>query len=183
MVNVKPLIVKIPEHTSATLEGNRVNIIGPKGELKAPIEKKVSVTIENGNMFIKRLSDDKQARALQGLTRALIANAIHGVTQGFMKTLELSGVGFRAQVLGDELTLSVGFSHPVRLKAPEGILLGVSENKISISGIDKQLVGQVAQTIRHIRPPEPYKGKGIRYEGEKIRRKAGKAAVKTAGAK
>lgn len=183
MVKIKPLTVKIPQNTQVLIEGKLVKIEGPKGGLSHTVDKAVKVEVRDGEIVVERLSDDKKARALHGLTRALLRNAVTGVHEGFTKTLELSGVGFRAQVSADELILSVGFSHPVKVKAPAGITFSVSENKISIAGVDKHLVGQVAHSIRSVRPPEPYKGKGIKYEGERIRRKAGKAAVKTVGVK
>lgn len=178
---VKPLRVIIPDTTKIAIEKNVVKVTGPKGELTQVIESSIIVEAVDGDMLIKAQSNDKRTRALLGLVRALLNNAIKGVNEGYVKTLELSGVGYRAQVNGSELTLSVGFSHPVKVSAPTGIVFAMVENKIKISGIDKHLVGQVAHTIRQIRPPEPYKGKGIKYEGEKIRRKAGKAAAKTAG--
>lgn len=182
MVSIKPLSVKIPENTKVTLEGNLVKVEGPKGVLLQSVDEGLKVAVRGtSELIIQRRSDDKHARAISGLMLALLSNAIKGVREGFMKTLELSGVGYRAQVSGDELTLSVGFSHPVKFKAPVGITFTVSENKITIAGIDKHLVGQTAHTIRAVRPPEPYKGKGIRYVGERIRRKAGKAAAKTVG--
>lgn len=183
MVNEKPFAIKIPENIKASLEGQTVRVVGPKGELLQSIDKAIHVAISDSEILLRRISDDKRVRALHGLTKSLLTNAIHGVQSGFSKTLELSGVGYRAAVLGDELTLSVGFSHPVSFKAPKGITFSVSENKITVSGIDKHLVGQLAHQVRAVRPPEPYKGKGIKYEGERIRRKAGKAAAKTIGAK
>lgn len=183
MVKIKPLSVKIPESTKVVVEGNVVKIEGPKGGLAHIVDKAIAVGVENGEIVVKRSSDDKKTKALHGLTRALLHNAIVGVTEGFTKTLELSGVGYKAAVSEGVLTLSVGFSHPVTFQAPAGISFSVVENKIKISGFDKHLVGQIAHTIRSIRPPEPYKGKGIKYEGERIRRKAGKAAAKTVGVK
>lgn len=183
MVKTKQLIVKIPQDTKVTLKGDVVHIEGPKGSLSQVIDKAVNVALEDSRLVVRVKKEDTKTRAMHGLVRALISNAIKGVTVGFTKTLELSGVGFRAQVEGDELTLSVGFSHPVKVKALPGITFTVAENKITVSGIDKQIVGQIAHTIRSARPPEPYKGKGIRYEGERIRRKAGKAAVKAVGIK
>lgn len=182
MVNVIKRM-KIPQTTKVTLEGKKIIIVGPKGELRQTVDKDIIVKVEDSEFIIERNQESKRLRALHGLTQALLRNMIAGVTVGFTKTLELSGVGFRAQTSDDTLTLSVGFSHPVVLKAPQAITFAVAENKITVSGIDKQLVGQIAQNIRNVRPPEPYKGKGIRYEGERIRRKAGKAAAKTVGAK
>lgn len=181
MVTPKPLTVKIPENTKVTIEGNLITVEGPKGRISQEIAQGIGVKQRDSEIIVERFEDSKKMRSLCGLIRALIANAILGVHEGFTKTLELSGVGFRAQVAGDTLTLSVGFSHPVTMKAPVGITFGVLENKITVSGIDKQLVGLVAHRVRSVRPPEPYKGKGIKYEGERIRRKAGKAAAKTVG--
>ena len=182
-VSIKPLSVKIPENIKVALVDGSIKVEGPKGTRMQQLSDGITIHIGVGEIIIEQTRNDKKAKALYGLTRALLANAIFGVSNGFAKTLELSGVGYRAIVSGDELNLSVGFSHPVKFKAPAGITFTVSENKITIAGIDKQLVGQIAHTIRAVRPPEPYKGKGIRYEGEKIRRKAGKAAAKTVGAK
>lgn len=183
MVAGKPFSVKIPENTRVTLEDKRMKIAGSKGELVQVIVPSVVVNMGDREIIIENTGESKKTRALSGLMRALITNALIGVNEGFSKTLELSGVGYRAQVSGDTLTLSIGFSHPVIIKAPAGISFSVAENKIIITGIDKQLVGQIAHSIRSTRPPEPYKGKGIKYVGERIRRKAGKAAVKTTGAK
>lgn len=181
MVKIKPLVVKIPQNTKVSLEGSVVKVEGPKGALVQEFAGDIKVAVQDGEIVVERLADDKKTRALHGLTHALLRNAVLGTTQGFVKTLELSGVGYRAQVSGDELTLSVGFSHPVKFKAPSGITFAVADNKITISGVDKHMVGQAAHSIRAVRPPEPYKGKGIKYEGERIRRKAGKAAAKTVG--
>jgi|SRR5581483_10778797 len=181
--SVKPFIVRIPDTTKVSVEGGALRVTGPKGELVQPIVREIAVNIENGQAVITRQGNSKRLKALHGLIRALLQNAVRGVNEGYTKTLELSGVGYRAQASGDELTLSVGFSHQVKMKAPKGITFAVVENKIKVSGNDKHMVGQIAHSIRAVRPPEPYKGKGIKYEGERIRRKAGKAAAKAAGAK
>jgi large subunit ribosomal protein L6 len=149
---------------------------GPKGELHREVHPDMRLTLNDGKLIVTRPSDQPKHRALHGLTRALLANMVLGVENGFKKTLELQGVGYRAQQMGKNIQLAVGFSHPVDVQAPAGITLEVEgTSRIHVQGIDKELVGQVAAEIRSIRPPEPYKGKGIRYEGEHVRRKAGKA--------
>lgn len=171
--------VLIPENVSVKMEGEKLMVSGPKGELILPIPRQVEVKVVNGKVICQ--GRQKGKGDLWGLTRTLIANSTIGVSQGWTKTLELVGVGFRAAVEADSLVLSVGFSHPVEVEAPPGITFIVAENKVHINGIDKQLVGEMAARIRRIRPPEPYKGKGIRYQGEKIVKKAGKV-TKTIGA-
>lgn len=171
--------IKIPGTVKVTLEEGRISLFGPKGTLPIAFDKgKLSLELKNETLYLTAKNKDRKTRALHGTIRTLIFNAIKGVTEGFSKTLELIGVGFRAEVAPDgELSVSIGFSHPVKFKAPEGITFAVSENnKIAILGQDKQLVGLVASLIRKVKPAEPYKGKGIRYQGEKIRKKAGKAA-------
>ena len=158
-------------------------ISGPKGELSAVIHQDLALEVRDNEMVVSRQSDDKEHRALHGLWRALLRNMVSGVTQGYAKKLELVGVGYRAEMKGKKLQLLVGYSHPILFAPPEGILIQApTQTNITISGIDKQLVGQVSAKIRSFRPPEPYKGKGIKYEGEFVRRKAGKAAA-AAGAK
>lgn len=183
MSRIGNLPIQIPEGVTVEKTGGQVLVKGSKGELKMNIDPKIEVLIGGQNILVKRKNEQKATKALHGLTRALLANMIKGVTEGWSKTVELVGVGFRAQSLGDTLNLTIGFSHPVKIRAPVGILFEVEDNtKITVSGIDKQLVGQVAAKIRAIKKPEPYKGKGIRYEGEYIRRKAGKAGkVEAAG--
>lgn len=179
--------IEIPEGVSVAIKGNSVEVSGPKGTLSYAVEKGVNVKMSEGKLIASLQTGEVKLTALHGLTRAILANMMTGVAGGFEKKLELVGVGFRAVAVSDELTLSLGFSHPVKIKAPSGITFATSEAKtgsgavVTITGIDKQLVGQVAAKIRSIKPPEPYKGKGIRYLGEKIRKKAGKAA-KTVGA-
>ncbi|MFH1186795.1 MAG: 50S ribosomal protein L6 [Candidatus Levyibacteriota bacterium] len=174
--------VEIKEGVTISIENYELKANGPKGTLSVRIPKGIEVKTEANKIIVSQKNEnDPETRALFGLTRALIANIIIGVSVGFEKKLELIGVGFRAQVSGPSLTLSLGFSHPVHFKAPEGIVFTIVENVITVSGIDKILVGDTAAKIRSIKPPEPYKGKGIKYQGEKIRRKAGKAA-KTIGA-
>lgn len=153
-----------------------LTVKGPKGELSMPVLSQVKVEVEEGAIKVKRKRNDKFSRSAHGLTRAMIANMVKGVTEGWTKNLEMVGVGYRAQGGGETLTLNVGYSHPVTIKAPAGITFSVADNtKISVSGIDKVLVGQIAANIRSVKPPEVYKGKGIRFAGEYVRRKAGKA--------
>lgn len=172
--------VSVLEGVSVTFENDSIKVSGPKGNLSFRIPSGVDVKIIDGDLAVS-LKDPASSRsgglrASLGLTRAIIANMVSGVLNGFEKKLELSGVGYRAQAQGSELTLSVGFSHPVKITADEGLNFAVSENVITVSGIDKDMVGNMAAKIRKIRPPEPYKGKGIKYDQERIRRKVGKAA-------
>ena len=164
-------------------DGRQVKVAGPKGELTATLHPEISVDFKENRLLVSRPSDVKEHRALHGLWRALLQNMVKGVTVGYTKKLELVGVGYRAEIKGKRLQLLLGFSHPILFAPPEGIKIEApTQTNITISGIDKQLVGQVAAKIRSFRPPEPYKGKGIKYEGEYIRRKAGKAAA-ASGAK
>ena len=163
-------------------EDNFVTVKGPKGELAQQVDPGLTLTLENGSLTVTRPSDSKEHRSKHGLYRSLINNMVVGVSNGYTKQLEIHGVGYRAAKVGNNLVITVGYSHPVEVQPPAGVSLSVDgidaatkATKISVSGIDKQLVGQIAAEIRHIRKPEPYKGKGIRYTGEKIRRKAGKA--------
>ncbi len=168
--------IQIPSGVDVTLQDREVIVKGPKGELRQKIVGEIEVIREDSTLRVVRKSDEKYHRSLHGLTRTLINNMIIGVTQGFRKDLEISGVGYRAAKDGDSLVLSVGYSHPVRLQPPAGITYVVeSPTRISVQGIDKQLVGAEAARIRSVREPEPYKGKGIKYVDEVIRRKAGKA--------
>lgn len=168
--------VPIPQGVSVQVVDSQVVVEGPKGRLTQPLLPEVRVEVEDGQAVVTRVGDEKRHRALHGLTRSLLANMVQGVTQGFKKSLELKGVGYRAQKQGNKLVLAVGYSRPVELTPPPGIEVEVpAPTKITVRGIDKQLVGQVAADIRAVRPPEPYLGKGISYEGERIRRKAGKA--------
>lgn len=172
--------IKIIEGTEVKAQGNQVSISGPKGTLVLSVPKGIEVKLERrGNLVVTSRVDSNFMRALHGTIRANLANMISGVTNGFEKTLVMAGVGYRARLEGSDLYLTVGFSHPVKVVPPEGIKFQVNEDRIIVSGIDKQLVGEVAAKIRRVRPPEPYKGKGIRYLGEQIRRKAGKKAVAT----
>jgi len=167
--------VEFPETVQVDLDRGGVNVKGPKGELWQKLPMKVKVKLEDKKIVVSVTDEERQTRALHGLIRSLLANMVKGVTEGYQKTLELSGVGFRASLSGENLVLSVGFSHQVEVKPPPGIKFSVIENKITVAGIDKALVGEMAAKIRAVRPAEPYKGKGIKYEGEIIRRKAGKA--------
>jgi len=171
------LPVIIPENVNVNINGSYVHIKGPKGEMNHTFPADMMITIENGQIEVKRPSDKRDHRALHGMTRSLINNMVVGVSSGFDKTLEINGVGYRAEMDGNNLILNVGFSHPVVIEPPEGIQFEVDTKtrQIKILGYDKQLVGQVAADIRKVRPPEPYKGKGIKYLDETIRRKAGKA--------
>jgi large subunit ribosomal protein L6 len=168
--------IPIPSSVQVQIEGTSVTVRGPKGELHREIRPEIRASVEDGQLIVTRPSDQAQHRALHGLTRALLANMVTGVESGFAKTLELHGVGYRAQQMGSNIQVAVGFSHTVDVATRPGINLEVEgTSRIHIRGIDKELVGQMAAEIRRIRPPEPYKGKGIRYEGEYVRRKAGKA--------
>lgn len=183
MSRVGRMPIKIPSGVQVKVNGNAVTVKGPKGELTQSFNPNIHVAVEDSHINVTR-PDDKAYDALHGLTRALVNNMVVGVTQGFRKNLEIEGVGYRAELQGKNLVLSVGFSHPVPVEAPQGITFVVekSQRAFSIEGIDRQLVGELAAKIRSIRPPEPYKGKGIHFAGEKIRRKAGKAG-KVGGAK
>ena len=177
MSKLAKIPVNITKDVSVDLMGKSIKVTGPLGHLSFDIPVDIDVEIVDGRLKVtSKKGDDDSIKSLFGLTRATLANMVDGVSKGFLKKLELSGVGYRAQVSGNDLTLSVGFSHTVKITAVSGISFSVSDNVITVSGIDKQLVGNTADKIRSIRPPEPYKGKGIKYVGEKIRRKAGKAA-------
>jgi len=170
--------ISLPSGVEVSVKGNDVTVKGPKGTLTQDINSAITVTVDDGSVKVTRVDDDRHNRALHGLTRALIANMVVGVTDGYVKELTAVGVGYRAALKGKTLELQVGFSHPVHLEAPDGVLFEVPEpTRIIVSGIDKQKVGQVAANVRAVRPPEPYKGKGIRYKDEHVRRKAGKAGV------
>lgn len=170
--------VAIPAGVKVAIDGQVVTVHGPKGALSCPIHPVITARIDDGSIVVERRTEGKLGRSLHGLTRSLIANMIQGVTMGFSKALDIQGVGYRAEVQGANLTLVLGFSHPIILQTPPGIQVDVqNQTRIVVSGIDKQLVGQVAAIIRSFKKPEPYKGKGIRYEGEQVRRKAGKTGV------
>jgi large subunit ribosomal protein L6 len=174
-VGKKPIL--IPSGVAVSRDGRVIRVKGPKGEMLFPLGHGVEVTVDPKEVVVEQVGGGKQALAMHGTTRAILANMVHGVTQGFTKTLEITGTGYRAQMAGKKLTLQLGFSHPIEYEAPAGITITVeSPTKLHVTGHDKGLVGQVAANIRGYRPPEPYKGKGIKYAGEYVRRKAGKAA-------
>lgn len=171
--------IAIPEGVDVKLDGTVLTVKGPKGTLTRTLHSEVIVKVEGNEIIIDRPSDNKQHRALHGTTRSVIANMVEGVTNGFAKTLELVGVGYRAAKSGSNLTLNVGYSHPVEITPEEGIEFEVpAQTQIIVKGIDKERVGQIASEIRAVRRPEPYKGKGIRYQGERVRRKEGKTGKK-----
>jgi large subunit ribosomal protein L6 len=172
--------VPVPSGVTAQMEANAITVKGPKGQLEQRLHPDMIVEVDDSEIRVKRPTESKQHRSLHGLTRTLIANMVKGVSNGFSKELEIEGVEYRAELKGKTLVLALGYSHPVRFDPPEGITIEVPEpKKIRVSGIDIEQVGETAAKIRGFRPPEPYKGKGIRYAGEQIRRKAGKAAVGT----
>jgi len=174
-IGKKPIAV--PEGVEIDVKPGKVSVKGPKGELSQAVSPDMRVSQDNGTVTVERPTDRGEHRALHGLTRSLIANMVEGVTGGFEKRLEIQGVGYRARLQGKTLELSVGYSHPVSVTAPEGIEFEVpTPTQVIVRGIDKQLVGEIAARIRRTRPPEPYKGKGIRYAGEHVRRKVGKRA-------
>ena len=171
--------VPVPKGVTVTLSGNSVSVKGPKGELARTFHPEMSLVMEGDNVTVSRPSDETRHKALHGLSRTLLANMVEGVTKGYNKTLEIQGVGYKAETKPFGLQLSLGFSHPVQYKAPAGIKFAVENNTVvKIEGADKEMVGQVAAELRNMRPPEPYKGKGIRYQGERVRRKAGKTGAK-----
>ncbi|MBA2132557.1 50S ribosomal protein L6 [Capillibacterium thermochitinicola] len=173
-IGLKP--INIPTGVELKIDGNVVRVKGPKGELTQEIPAGIKVVQDGAVVKVERPNDDGHYRAMHGLTRSLIANMVEGVTKGFQKTLEINGVGYRATLQGKKLVLSIGYSHPVEFEAQPGIEIEVpAPNRIIVKGADKQKVGQMAAEIRDVRPPEPYKGKGIKYANETIRRKAGKA--------
>ena len=169
----------MPNGVTITQDGNRITVKGPRGELSRTLPEEIMVAVEDGEVKVTRPSDEPQHRALHGLTRTLVANMVDGVTKGFQKQLDIVGVGYRAETRPYGLHLALGFSHPVEYRAPEGIkLTAPAPTTIIVDGANKEVVGQVAAELRSLRPPEPYKGKGIKYAGEQIRRKAGKAGGK-----
>jgi large subunit ribosomal protein L6 len=176
MSRIGKLPIPLAKNVQVEIDGGTVKVKGPKGELSRDFPPGISFALDDGKVTVSRPDDEQQSRALHGLSRSLLANMIAGVSEGFTKTLELQGVGYRVTQAGEKVTLAVGFSHPVEVAPPPGIQLEVEGNtKLHVRGIDKELVGQVAANIRKVRKPEPYKGKGIRYLGERVRRKAGKA--------
>lgn len=176
-IGVKP--IPIPKSVKVNIGNNAVNVEGPKGKLQFVVPAQISVVVDADLVKVSRAQDTKQLRALHGLTRAMVANMVKGVSEGYSKELEIVGVGYRAQVTGKKIVLQLRFSHPIEYPIPEGINIEVPKpNQMVVKGIDRQKVGQVAADIRAFSPPEPYKGKGIRYVGEYVRRKAGKAVTK-----
>ena len=170
--------IKLPEKVTVTQQNGTIEVKGPKGSLSMPVPELVKVAVTDGEVLVTRDSDEKEVRSRHGLVRNLIQNMVQGVCEGYTKTLEINGVGYRAEVKGKELVLSLGFSHPIHFAIPEGIGIKVNkQTEVVIEGIDKQLLGETAARIRKLRPPEPYKGKGIKYSDEVIQRKAGKTAA------
>lgn len=183
MSKIGKLPITVGNGVTVTVAGNNVSVNGPKGNGTLPLPEGIQVETQEGRVLVTAKNlEDRKVKAMYGLTRANLANLIKGLDSGFEKQLEITGVGYRAQMQGVDLVLSLGFSHPVKFHPRDGVTIAVTDNVIKISGSDKQLVGEAASNIRKIKPPEPYKGKGIKYKGERIRRKAGKAA-KAAGAK
>lgn len=176
MSRIGRMPIAIPSGVEVSIDGSTVAVKGPKGSLTETFNKRMAIAMENGAITVTRPDDTNINKSLHGLTRTLISNMVTGVTEGFKKELQVNGIGYRAEMKGKELVLTVGYSHKVNVAAPEGITIEVPDpNKIIISGVDKQLVGQFASEVRGVRPPEPYKGKGIKYAEEHIRRKEGKA--------
>ncbi len=179
MSRIGRMPVAIPKGVTVQIDGTSVMVKGPKGELSRSMHPDIAIALDGEQINVTRPSEEKEHRALHGLTRSLINNMVQGVTNGFTKSLEIHGVGYRAEEMGGGVRLIVGYSHPVEYKAPKGIKISVENpTLVKIEGIDKQAVGQVAAELRKVRPPEPYKGKGIRYQGEHVRRKAGKTGAK-----
>ncbi|HKV88498.1 MAG TPA: 50S ribosomal protein L6 [Candidatus Dormibacteraeota bacterium] len=176
MSRIGKLPIKLPGAVKVTLSPGRVKVEGPKGQLERTLPGDITVKQVDGELIFERPSDDYRHRAMHGLVRSLVANMVEGVDKGFTKHLELVGVGYRVAKAGEEITLSLGYSHPIKFKPPQGVTIDVQDpTKFSVNGISVEDVGQVAANIRKLRPPEPYKGKGVMYRGERIRRKAGKA--------
>ncbi len=176
MSRIGRLPIPIPSGVEVTVDGSLVTVRGPQGELRREITPEINVVREDSTLRVERPRDDKRSRELHGLTRTLVANMVTGVTAGYRKPLEITGVGYRAQKVGDKLQLSLGYSHPVEIEPPAGISFELENpTHLAVVGIDKELVGQTAALVRASRKPEPYKGKGVRYAGERVRRKAGKA--------
>lgn len=177
MSRIGRMPIEVPDKVAVAVDGVKINVKGPLGELEREISPELTIEMQAGVVTVARHSDEPRVRALHGLTRALVNNMVVGVSEGFQKVLEVHGVGYRPEKQGDNLVLNVGFSHQVRIPPPHGISFEVDERarEIRVVGPDKEMVGQTAADIRKVRPPEPYKGKGIRYQGEYVRRKAGKA--------
>ena len=174
MSRIGKMPVSLPKEVDVVVDKNTITVKGPKGELKIPLTRGIDVLVNDGEVKVSAKKD--KLKAMHGTTRAHLANMVHGVMEGWSKTLELVGAGYRAETDGKKLTLTVGFSHPVIIDAPDGINFEVQKSDITVSGISKELVGKIADIIRAVRPPEPYKGKGIKYKDEVVRRKPGKAA-------
>jgi large subunit ribosomal protein L6 len=171
--------IPVPAGVDVTITGQTVKVKGPKGELSHTVSEPITVSQEGGELVVNRPNDERKAKELHGLSRTLVANMIIGVTEGYKKVLEINGTGYRVTAKGKDLEFALGFSHPVLVPAPAGITFSVEKpTQFTVTGIDKQLVGEISANIRKIRPPEPYKGKGVKYQGEVIRRKAGKAGKK-----
>ncbi|MEJ2888255.1 50S ribosomal protein L6 [Actinomycetospora aeridis] len=167
--------ITVPSGVDVTVEGRNVTVKGPKGTLSHQVDEPITVSLDDGVLSVQRPDDERESRALHGLSRSLLNNLVQGVSQGYERKLEIHGVGYRVQLRGSDLEFALGFSHPVKITPPDGITFAVeSPTRFSVQGIDKQLVGQVAANIRWLRRPDPYKGKGVRYAGEQIRRKVGK---------
>ncbi len=175
MSRIGKLPISIPSGVEVAVNADAIEVKGPKGSIMTPVHPKVTYTVEDGAVRVTRVDDTRIARAQHGLRRTLLANCVEGVSKGFSKTLEVIGVGYRVAVNGNTVELSVGYSHPVKMEMPQGIEAKAEGNKLTIMGVDKVMVGEVAARIRRVRPPEPYKGKGIKYATEVIRRKAGKS--------
>ncbi|GIL26763.1 50S ribosomal protein L6 [Actinocatenispora comari] len=168
--------IPVPAGVDVKIDGATVAVKGPKGELSHTLAEPITARLEDGTIYVERPNDERRSRALHGLSRTLVNNLVVGVTAGYEKVLEIQGTGYRVQAKGQDLEFALGFSHPVVVPAPAGITFSVQKpTQLTVSGIDKQQVGEIAANIRKIRPPEPYKGKGVRYQGENVRRKAGKA--------
>ena len=179
MSRIGKMPVAVPNGVTVTQSGNRITVKGPRGELSRALPQVITVSQQDGQLVATRPSDDPQHKALHGLTRSLVSNMVEGVTKGFQKTLEIVGVGYKAETRPYGLQLALGFSHPVEYRAPAGIkLTATNPTTVVVDGADKEVVGQVAAELRSLRPPEPYKGKGVKYQGETVRRKAGKAGGK-----
>ncbi len=177
MSRIGKIPVEIPKGVTVTVEGGTVSCKGPLGELTYTIDDRLTVHQDNGQVVVERPTDNRRDKAMHGLARSIISNMVEGVSKGFEKALEIHGTGYRAAKQGQNLVLTVGYSHPVEIEAPEGIEFGVpNKTTIIVKGYEKQLVGQLAARVREVRPPEPYLGKGIRYRGERVRRKEGKTA-------
>lgn len=175
-IGKKPIV--IPAGVKVAVSGNQVSAEGPKGKLEQKVIPGISIAVEEGKIFVRRGDNQRQSRARQGLVRALVANMVKGVHEGFQKVLEISGVGYRAETSGKQLVLNLGFSHRVEYPIPDGVNVAIDKNtRITVSGIDRQKVGQFAAQVRAVRDPDPYKAKGVTYEGERILRKAGKKAI------